>query len=102
MIILRTIDPDTYYSFTRSNMMDKDVSDRVFSLPGIANLISTDEGATFDALLIMAQYELSIANHTQSSLVQSSLHDRIREDDAKDASDPLKLLHAAKVSKFLL
>ena len=101
MIILRTIDPDTYYSFTRSNMMDKDVSDRVFSLPGIANLKSTDEGATFDALLIMAQYELSIANHSSSRLVESSLYDRIREDDAKDASDSLKLLHAEKVSKFL-
>ena len=101
MIILRTIDPDTYYSFTSSNMMDEEVSDRVFSFPGIANLISTDEGAAFDALLIMAQYEFSVANQTQSSLVESSLRDRISEVDAKDASDSLKLLHAEKVSRFL-
>ena len=100
MLIIKTIDPDAYNDFINSNMTDKEVSDRMFCLPGMSSVKSTREATLFDALLIIAQYEFTIANRRPSRVLESSLHTHV-VNDAENASDPSTQLHAEQVVAHL-
>ena len=71
--LLRTIDSDIYHKFIRSEITDKDVSEYMFSLPGISELKRTNMGVSFEAILILADEkfrkgETKIPPYSSSSL----------------------------------
>ena len=100
MLALRTIDPEAYTGFFRSNMTDREVSDRVFKIPGMESTKSTSEGSLFDALLIIAQHEFTITNRMPTGPVESSLHNHILK-CVEDESNPLAQSHAKRVVNHL-
>lgn len=61
LVILKTIDPVTYHRFIQSEMTDKEVSERLSGLPELQDIMSTKEGALFEALLIMGYCEFALA-----------------------------------------
>ena len=101
MTILKTIDPKAYNMFVRYNMTDKEVSDRVFDLPAMKTVRYTREGALFNALLIMAQYEFAKIHYSPSEFVESSLHNHIINNVSENTQDKQFHFHAGEVESHL-
>ena len=73
LVILKTIDPVTYQRFIQSDMTDREVSEKLFGLPGLQDIKSTKEGALFEALLTMGYCEFALAKDRDPMLGTPSL-----------------------------
>jgi len=58
-LILRTIDPELYYSFFRGDTTDLDAANTLFSKPEMNALRRSSEGVLFETMLIVAFHEFS-------------------------------------------
>ena len=79
MLILRTIDATSYYSFIRSGMTDKEVADYIFGLPWLHEFRWTREAGLFEALLIIAYTEFGTRSESQPKPFMSPLHHHYEE-----------------------
>lgn len=73
LVILKIIDPVTYDRFIQSEMTDREVSERLHGLPELQDIMSTKEGALFEALLIMGYCEFALARDRDPMLGTQSL-----------------------------
>lgn len=73
LVILKTLDPETYRQFTQSNMTDREVVDILFGLPGFQNLKSTKDGTLLEALLVIGYCEFAIEQGRHPLLETQSL-----------------------------
>ena len=111
LVILKTIDPITYQRFVNSDMTDREVSDKLFGMPELQDIRSTNEGALFETLLIMGYYELALAKNRDPRLGTPSLFHHyfhiIDNDpdfmlsDATDTVDPPLSSHEHRVLNHL-
>ena len=97
MLILRTIDPTTYHKFIRFNMTDKQVSDHLFSLPGLQSIKWTRNAALFETLLIVAYLEFMSTNNIHSKTPESPLYDHYKTSSNQSNLNPQTESHAKSV-----
>ena len=73
LVILKTLDSETYRKFTLSNKTDKEVLDELFGLPEFRNLKSTKDGTLLEALLIIGYCEFTLEQGKDPMLETQSL-----------------------------
>ena len=77
-LIVRSVDPELYQRFIKGELDDSEVVDSIFDRPEYAN-VSWRIKAHFDAVLIVAAWELSYAYYPTDEVPQSPLLERYRE-----------------------
>ena len=90
IVFLRAIDPDIYHKFVQSEINDIDVSDYVFGLPGLSELRLTDMGASFVAILILADIEFRKGVRESPTQPHSRLYETYRSIASSDTDSPQK------------
>ena len=60
LTILKTIDPDIYRRYVQADTTDKEVSEHIFTVPGLQSIKGTTNETLFEALLIMGYGEFAL------------------------------------------
>ena len=78
LTILKTIDPVIYQRFVKADITDKEVSEHLFSMPGLQSVKDTTNETLLEALLIMGYGEFAVLKNrpvtTGPSLFHSYFH----------------------------
>ena len=96
IIFLRAIDPAICHKFVQSEINDMDVSEYVFDLPGLGELRQTNMGASFEAILILADEEFRKGERESPTQAPSGLYGTY-ESIASSDSDSSQKPHAELV-----
>ena len=75
-LILRTIDPRTYYRFVRGELSDAQAVDAVFDRPSMCDIQNEHAGNVFEAALIVAAHEDELFSATPSEPIHTELLQR--------------------------
>lgn len=74
LTILKTIDPVIYQRFVKADITDKEVSEHLFSMPGLQSIKGTSNEALFEALLILGYGEFAVMNNIPITTGPSLFH----------------------------
>lgn len=85
-LILRTIDLDLYYRFTRGEVSDSEVVDAVYNRPGTNDLRSADSSHVFEAVIVTAALEISDPLFDKS-IFESPLLSKYKSSNESEGSD---------------
>lgn len=87
-LILRTADPELYYTFVRGEATDLDVVEKVFNdNPGLRGLRHEHAGRMFELVIIQAALEISGANGTPSDSPLARSYMKQIESEATEGAD---------------
>lgn len=85
-LILRTIDLDLYYRFTRGEVPDSDVVENVYSRPGTIDLRNAEYRHVFEAVIVTGALEIS-GDIIDKSIFESPLLSKYKSANDSELSD---------------
>ena len=98
-LIVKTINSGAYRQFTQGETSDFDVANKVFDTPGIGILRWKDEGAQFEAALVLAAHEISGAHVTEWQEISSPLLQHYKSSVHASSPDPLTYIEPSQARK---
>lgn len=90
IVLLRAFDSDIYHKFIQAEITDTDVSEYVFGLGEIGELRQTNMGASFEAILMLADKEFRRGKRTSPTHSISSLYETYKSVANGQANSLLK------------
>lgn len=100
-LILRTIDSNLYHQFFSGDVTEREVSEAVFNQPEVRSIQRTDQGALFEAMLIVAHFEDGAKKRGNSGAERSDLWNHYSKLSSQGVANPLEKAHAQKVMNIL-